>query len=138
MLTAPRPRYTPATARPVNREPLRRGWHVANLEKLEAEFLKAKQFATKRGEAASPKTIDAYKRALAREERLDPLQEGVLRQQLTAMERDLADREAARTQLEARRTAFVKATGLTPEEAEVGEIIAGNTPVISVISAGSL
>ena len=79
----------------------------ARMEPLEEEALRG--------------TIDAYKRALAREERLDPLQEGVLRQQLTAMERDLADREQARTQLEARREAFVKATGLSPEEAEVGE-----------------
>mgnify|MGYP001570445776 CR=1 FL=1 len=39
----------------------------------------------------------------------------------TAQERDFADRERARTELEARRAAFVKATGQTPEEAEVGE-----------------
>lgn len=65
MLTTPaRAPHTLATQRPVNREPLRRGWHVASLEKLREEFLKAKAFSTRRGEPASPDTLASYKYAL--------------------------------------------------------------------------
>jgi integrase/recombinase XerC len=63
MLTA-RSRNSSATARPDDRGRLRRGWHVASLEKLREEFLKAKEFSTRRGEPASPETIKSYKTAL--------------------------------------------------------------------------
>lgn len=64
MLTARRPSYHPATQRPARPEPLRRGWHVASLEKLRKEFLTAKAHTTRRGEPASQHTLDAYRGAL--------------------------------------------------------------------------
>lgn len=63
-MLAARRRYTPATQRPARPEPLRRGWHVASLEKYRGEFLEAKAFSTRRGTKASPETLKSYKTAL--------------------------------------------------------------------------
>ena len=54
MLTAHR-RYNPPTARPVNREPLRRGWHEMRIKTVLTDFLQAK-----RRIGRSPRTLDAY------------------------------------------------------------------------------